>query len=190
MDGKRLVVFAGQLEADDFPPSILASFGSSARDHPDACLVIVGDGPSRTSLETEAHRVGIEKQCQFTGYIPRQEVQALLSLATLFLFPLRDDLMSRCKSPLVVVEALSHGIPVVGSAVGEVPRMVGDAGILLPTLEPADWTRALESLLAEPGRAQELGRMARQRFEAEWTWKRSVDHLERAYRTALAGGEG
>jgi glycosyltransferase involved in cell wall biosynthesis len=184
-EGKRLAVFLGQLEADDFPPSILAAVQQVVSHHPDFMLVLIGDGAARKSLEAEAAKLGLAEHIHFTGYLPRDNAQALLSLATLFLFPLRDDLMSRCKSPLVVVEAMAHGLPTVASSVGEAPRMLGESGVLVSGLAGEAWADAINGLLGNREKAYDLGRQARKRFEQEWTWGRSVDHLEEAYRRAM-----
>jgi glycosyltransferase involved in cell wall biosynthesis len=183
--GKRALTFLGQMEAEDFPTAVLEGVAEALRKFPESLLVLVGDGTARGLLERKARDLGIQDRTLFTGYVPREEAQALLHLSSLFLFPLRDDLMSRCKSPLVVIEAMSRSLPVVGSRVGEVPVMVGEAGVLVEGLGSSAWGEAIASLLSDPGRMERVGRMAREKFLSEWTWERSVDCLEAAYRRAL-----
>lgn len=183
--GHRAVVLVGQLESEDFPVSVLAGVAEAAKDSPDLILLVVGDGSSRRALEMESERLGLGNRSLFTGYVAREEVHAILANASLFLFPLRDDLMSRCKSPLVVVEAMAHGLPIVASSVGEVPFLLGDGGVLVEGLAAENWRRALHQVLDDPSLASRLGRLARTRFAESFTWPAVVDSLEKAYRTAL-----
>lgn len=182
---RNIVLYLGQMEVGDFPSEVLAAVADATKDFPDLLLVMVGDGAGRSVLEAEAVRVGLGDRVLFTGYLPREEVQAILSLSTVFVNPLEDDRMSRCKSPLVVVEAMSHGVPVIGSDVGEIPRMLGVCGVLVSALEREPWRRALVDLLSHPEQRAEMGNLAKQRFEREWTWARNVDRLEEAYEKAL-----
>ena len=188
--GGEVILYLGQMEAEDFPFEILAAVHDAMENHPDLLLVMVGDGSGRSVLETEAARLGLGDRVLFTGYLPREEAQAILSLATVFLNPLRDDRMSRCKSPLVVAEAMSRGLPVIGSEVGEVPRMLGDSGVLVSSLEREPWRKALVDLIGNPEKRKRMGERAKQRFLREWTWQRNVDRLEEAYRKAVRTAEG
>lgn len=185
LEGRRKLAFVGQMEAEDFPATVLEGVRQAATQLENLTLVLVGDGSGRSRLEEKTRELGASAKTLFTGYLPWEEAQAILSLADAFLFPLKDDLMSRCKSPLVVVEALSHGVPVIGSAVGEVPQMVGEAGVLVSSLEPQDWSEAIVSLMKDQDRLSSLKEAARGQYKASWTWERSVDRLEEAYRKAI-----
>lgn len=182
----RILSFVGQMEAEDFPVEVLQGVAEVLRDKGDLVMLLVGDGAGRRSLQEEAERLGVSDRCRFTGYLPHAEVQTLLSLSSAFLFPLRDDEMSRCKSPLVVIEALSHGTPVVGSNVGEVPAMVGDCGVLVEGSEPPAWREGVRRLLERVTTDLDLRLRTRERFDCNWTWARSVDNLEKAYHHSLA----
>jgi glycosyltransferase involved in cell wall biosynthesis len=183
--GTTPIVFIGQMEAEDFPMEVLPAIKALHQRHPRLRLVMIGDGSARAQLLSETERLGLRDQVLFTGYLPREETQAVLSLAKVFLFPLRDDLMTRCKSPLVVIEAMSHGVPVVGSAVGEVPTMLGDDGVLVQGLDTSAWEAGLRTLLDHPEESIRRGQGLKERFLRDWTWQRSVESLDTAYRTCL-----
>ncbi|MCA9438565.1 MAG: glycosyltransferase [Candidatus Omnitrophica bacterium] len=183
--GKRVLTFLGQMEAEDFPPEILLGISKVLNEKRDLLLAMVGDGGGRVSLQKKAKDLGLANRCLFTGYLPHFEAQAILALSTGFLFPLKDDLMSRCKSPLVVVESLARGTPVIGSQVGEVPGMVGDCGVMVSGLGEEDWRRGLTAFLERIESEPELPEKCRQRFLDRWTWKQSVVNLEKAYQHAL-----
>jgi len=180
----RAILFLGQLEADDFPVAILEAFTEVRKNHPDVVFYIAGDGQARPELEKKVAEFGLEASCRFTGYLGREDAQALMAVSSLFLFPLRDDSMSRCKSPLVVAEAMSHGLPIVASEVGEIPRMLGDSGHLVSGLDPKSWANSLGEILDSPEKAREMGERAKQRFLDHMTWRAHVDRLEQAYKKA------
>ncbi len=182
--GTTPIVFIGQMEAEDFPLEVFSAIKSVSRNDPGLCLVMVGDGSARGKLMSETERLGLVDHIRFTGYLPRDEAQAILSLAKIFLFPLKDDLMSRCKSPLVVIEAMSHGIPIVASAVGEVPTMLGEDGVLVQGLRAEAWEEGLRVLLGQPEKGALLGQRLKERFLGGWTWRSAVKPLEQAYRVA------
>ncbi len=184
LNGHRAALLVGQLESEDFPVSVLAGVAAATQEMADLLFVVVGDGSARAALEEEAARFGLQDRCLFTGYVSREEVHAILANATVFLFPLRDDLMSRCKSPLVVVEAMAHGLPIVASAVGEVPVLLSGGGALVEGLEAEAWRDALVRILGDPALTLRLGNSARTRFFEALTWPAVVDRLEEAYRIA------
>ena len=63
----------------------------------------------------------------------------------------------------VLIEAMSCGLPVVGSSSGEIPRVIGDGGLIYPEGDSAALAGALRRLADEPGLRAELGRRGRQR---------------------------
>lgn len=185
LEGRIPLVFLGQLEADDFPGMIMDCLSKVNEKYPQVLLVVVGDGQARNKLQHRVNILGLEHQVLFTGYVPREEAHVILSLGTLFLFPLRNDLLSRCKSPLVVIEAMAHGSPVVASRVGEVPEMLGESGIFVDNLDPAEWAETIIQALGDPESLQSRGADLMSRYQTSWTWSHSVNSLLKAYEHAL-----
>ena len=70
----------------------------------------------------------------------------------------------------MVVEAFACGVPVISSDNGELPHVVGDAGILLPVHSPSTWQRAIEDLLESPTRRAELARSGLERVRHHFAW--------------------
>lgn len=92
-------------------------------------LIVVGDGPERSRLETLAYDLGVSERVCFTGQVPRAEVPAYLKAADLFVLNSRYEGL-----PHVVLEALAAGKPVVATSVGGTPEVVqhGVNGLLVP----------------------------------------------------------
>lgn len=138
--------------------------------HDDVSVLLAGDdieagGAYRKALESRAHELGVERRIRFLGY--RDDVPALLAAADVLVLPSWVEGL-----PLVVLEAMAAGLPVVASAVGGTPEVVvdGETGLLVPPRDAQALARALGELLADPARRRALGEAGRirvrERFDA------------------------
>lgn len=114
---------------------------------PDACVTFVGDGPDRGMLERRIAALGVASRVRFAGAQP--DVSRFLAAADVLAAPSRNEGMGRA-----LVEAMALGVPIVASAVGGIPDVVGDGqhGRLVPSDDP----RALAAALIELGRDRTL----------------------------------
>jgi len=141
---------------------------------------VVGDGPVRPTLEALARRLGLADAVAFCGFQP--DAARLIAGMDVLAVPSRSD-----GSPLVVLEALTAGVPVVASAVGGIPDQVRDGreALLVPPGDAVALAAALRAVLTDPARARALGAAGRRRA-AGLTHGRMVDEVEDAYRRARA----
>jgi glycosyltransferase involved in cell wall biosynthesis len=144
-----------------------------------ARLLIIGDGPERIALEQMAHRLGLGGRICFAGF--RSDVRALLPALDLLVVPSRTD-----GSPLVVLEAMAAGLPVVVSAVGGLPDQIthGQQGLLVPPDDSAALAIALTRLLGDAALRVRMGAAGRRRA-ANFSHDAMVDALQRVYVDAL-----
>lgn len=118
---------------------MLEVFCIFARKNHKSRLLIVGDGSQKASLEDEATRLGIEDKVVFTGFQP--EVAHLLKAMDLYLLTSLDEGL-----PLSILEALACGVPIVASAVGDLPRVLdGYNGKVLESNNIELWAATLDS---------------------------------------------
>lgn len=134
-------------------PSLLAK-------EPRARLVLVGDGPERSSLQTLATRLGVADSIQFLGRKPHGEVAELLRAAALAVLPSRTE-----GSPRAVLEALACQTPVVVSDIPALREVVAEGveGMRVAPDAVETWAETLGALLADPARRDELGAAGRAR---------------------------
>jgi len=179
------LLYVGQLEVASFAEMALEGFARIAGDFPAARLTIAGGGRHLESLRAQVGQLRLEGRVELTGYLPADSIPALMQRATLALAPFEDTPVTRCKSPLKIVEYLAAGLPVIGSGVGEVPRMLEGCGVCVPPGDAGIMAEAIKSLLEEPEKRRAMRREARRRAETLYNWGRTVDELESAYRNAL-----
>jgi glycosyltransferase involved in cell wall biosynthesis len=115
---------------------LLAAASRILRWFPAARFQLVGDGPLRPALEQQAAALGLGDRVDFLGH--RDDVADLLRASDVFAFP---SLMEAF--PNAVMEAMSHGVPVVASNVGGIPELVTDRrnGLLVPPGDAAALAR-------------------------------------------------
>lgn len=128
-------------------------------------LRIVGDGEHRAALERAAVRFGVRGQVDFLGRRAPGEIRWLLERSAALVVPSIYEGM-----PLVILEAMLAGAPVVASRVSGIPEVVLDpeTGWLVPPEEPVALARALAELLDDPEGARQRGARGRQRLEARY----------------------
>jgi phosphatidylinositol alpha-1,6-mannosyltransferase len=141
---------------------------------PDAVLVLVGDGEDRPRLEHLARESGVADRTRFLSGLTQEELFACYAHCDVFALPSRGEGFG-----LVFLEAMAHGKPVIGGAHGGTPDVVEDGvtGVLVPHGDAALLSGALESLLADPARASEMGARGRERVRREFTFEQFQTRL-------------
>ena len=155
-------------------PYLVRAFAVLAREHPEAELVIVGDGYGRPDLESLVRDLGLADCVTMTGYYPGDVNEMVVSF-DIYAFPsLWEGL------PYSILEAMRLDRPIVATDVGGISEAIidGSTGILVPKESVEALARALSTLAADPALRQRLGNAARVKFEAEFT----LDFMHRAVR--------
>jgi glycosyltransferase involved in cell wall biosynthesis len=157
-------------------------------DLPGVTLDVVGDGEDRAPCEQEAGDLGVGERVRFHGWQPRAAVEELYRGADLFVFP-----SFREPTGGVIIEAMSHGLPVVTADYGG-PRELVDAecGIRVAPTDPEQFARgiadAVRRLAMEPSLLESQGAAGRERIAAEFQWSAKLAWLENLYGEILSVG--
>ncbi len=125
-------------------------------------LVVAGDGERRGPLEAMCERLGLGACVHWAGRCSRSETASLRRRAAALVVPSTYEGM-----PLVVLEAMSDGVPVIASAVSGIPEIVidGETGWLVPPERSAALAAALIEALSDPEEARVRGEAGRQRLD-------------------------
>jgi glycosyltransferase involved in cell wall biosynthesis len=175
--GAPVVGVVGRLETQKGHVYLLDAWPDVARRHPDARLLVVGEGSLCQALMTQARRRGVADSVLFTGF--RSDVPRILDAIDVLALPSLHEGM-----PLTVIEAAAAGCPVVATAVDGTPEVVldGRTGYLVPPADPPALARALLAVLGDPDAASRMGReayrWARERFDVN----AHVEATARVYR--------
>ncbi|MBA2475125.1 MAG: glycosyltransferase family 4 protein [Actinobacteria bacterium] len=133
---------------------------------PDVELVIVGDGPLREACEELSSALGLEASVRFAGPLDDAARNEVLSRSHVFAMPSRLPIDGGGEGfGIVYLEAGIHGLPVVAGDVGGALDAVvhGETGVLVDPADHVAVAEAIADLLADPARAEALGRAARER---------------------------
>jgi glycosyltransferase involved in cell wall biosynthesis len=130
--------------------------------HPSVRLRIAGDGEHRERLERRAAELELGEAVVFLGSCDAGRVRRLLAGAAALVVPSIYEGM-----PLVVLEAMAAGVPVVASAVSGIPEVVvdGETGWLVPPENPQALAAALDEVLTGPAEARRRGEAGRRRVD-------------------------
>lgn len=148
----------------------------------DAQAVIVGDGVCREALERSAMTLGIGDRVRFLGAVGQDVIPAQLAEADVFCLPSFAEGV-----PVVLMEAMAMGVPVVATAIMGVPELVdhGTSGLLVSPGRADEVADALAELAGDPGRRAALGRAGRNKVLAEFDINRSAEMLRDRFRALL-----
>ncbi|MBI1975958.1 MAG: glycosyltransferase family 4 protein [Candidatus Omnitrophica bacterium] len=181
LNGKT-VLYLGQLHGGQYVDLLLEAAFFVGQEIPDARFLIVGEGYQRSKLQEKAKQWGLPN-VQFCGGVPHQEIPSYIAGADVCVAPFEETEVTLCKSPLKIAEYLAGGKAIVASRVGEVGRMIEEAGVLVPPGNAMELARGIVVLLQSPEKRERLGQLARQRSLQHLSWRHSAERLFEAYQT-------
>lgn len=149
-------------------------------------LEIVGDGIERTRLELLATELGVRDRVLFRGGVPPALMPEALNRFDVLVVPSRTRRNWKEQFGRVIIEAMSCGVPVVGSSSGEIPHVIGDPSLVFPEDDVDALVRLLRNLLADPERRRQLGEAGRRRVLAHYTQRRIAEQYYAVYQAMLA----
>lgn len=171
--GKNLL-FIGRLGPVKGATLLLDAFAALRDRHPEARLTLVGDGPIRGELEAQARALGIDEVTTFTGYLSQDDVAAKLAEADMLALPSFAEGL-----PVVLMEALASGIPVIASQIAGIPELVrdGETGFVVPAGDVETLTARLDQLLSDPELCARMGAAGRELVRREHDITREAEWL-------------
>ena len=112
-------------------------------------LRFVGNGPLRDVIPARARELGIAERVTVEPAVPSTEVPSVLRALDVLVLPSLTTPSWKEQYGRVLQEAMACAIPVVGSDSGEIPHVIGDAGLVTPEGDASALTAALERLMAD-----------------------------------------
>lgn len=177
---RPLLGFVGRLSQEKGLPHLLQALA-----RPELAgvqLAVVGDGDERVSLQQQASLLGLGERVRWLGH--RRDTPALYLAFDLLALPSLVEAF-----PMVLLEAMASGKPVVATAVGEVPRIVMPeaTGMVVPPANPLALAGALAHTLAQPGQGAAWGVAGRQRVLGHFSGPAMAQAYQALYDKSCSG---
>lgn len=175
VDDEVAILFVGVDWERKGGPELVAAFRRVRDRHPEARLLIVGASPALN-----------ESGVEVIGRCPVEEIHRHYARAAIFCLPSRREPFG-----VAYVEALHHGLPVVGTRIGAVPELVeeGVEGHLVEVGDVDALADRLERLVADAGLRDEMGRRARIRARERYTWEAVAGRMAASITGSLIHGD-
>ncbi len=148
-------------------------------------LLVIGGGDEEAALRAQAQRAGIGRQVEFVPMVPPGEVSNWLRKLDALAIPSLTTPTWKEQFGRVIIEAMAAAVPVVGSDSGEIPRVIGDAGLVVPEGDPDALAAALQALADDEPRRRALALAGRERVLSRYTWERVARQYHGLYERAL-----
>ena len=159
---------------------------------PRARLILGGGGDLLEPLRARTRELGIANRVTFPGMLPHPRVLELVATGEIFVMPsVRDERGNIDGLPIVVLEAMAAGRPVVATDLAGIPLAVepGKTGLLVPEKDPEALAAAILEVLADPEAARRMGAAGREKVRNELSWDAIARRHDELFRRAVAGGD-
>jgi len=175
---RPVLVCVARLSPEKGHAGLIQAFAQLVTEGLDAELELLGEGPDRARIEQQIRVLGLSERVRLHGQVPEEQALTAMSRATVVVV---SSFMEGL--PVVLMEALALGIPVVAPCVAGIPELV-EHGVSGLTFPPGDWDRlaqVLRQLLSDPELRERLAREGKRRVEAEFFVERSLPPLLAAF---------
>ncbi len=160
-----MLLFVGRVAHEKNIEFLLEMHVELIQKHPDALLVITGEGPAEESIKASIARLGLENKAKMIGYLDRShELIACYKAADVFVFASKSETQG-----LVLLEAMAQGTPVVALAeLGTKSILIEGEGTLIAKDDIYDFADKVSMLLSDPSKRESIGKKGRQYAGEKW----------------------
>jgi len=161
LKGEKKIVFVGRLYPTKGVDVLIRALDIIVARNKSYSLIIIGDGPLKSKLESLSNRLGLSQKCTFIGAVPNDKVVDYFKSADVAVVPSRNEAFG-----IVAIEALMVGTPVVASRVGGLVEIVrnGIDGFLVEPDSPKALAKGVLSVFEDEAKYYQMCQNARQRF--------------------------
>ncbi len=132
-------------------------------------VVILGNGPEAATLQTVAQKLPAAVDIKFVSGVPSDQVPTWMGAADILCLPSLTRSHWKEQFGRVLVEAMASSTVVVGSSSGEIPQVIGDAGLIFPENDPHQLSDCLEVLTTQPQLYESMKTKGLERVKAHYT---------------------
>jgi glycosyltransferase involved in cell wall biosynthesis len=160
-----MLLFVGRVAHEKNIGFLLEMHVELIKNHPDALLVITGEGPAEESIKQSIEKLGISNKVRMIGYLDRgHELIACYKAADIFVFASKSETQG-----LVLLEAMAQGTAVVAIAeLGTKSILIEGEGVLIAKDDINDFADKVSALLSDAPKRQMIGEKGRQYAQEKW----------------------
>ena len=149
----------------------------------DVKLTVVGDGDALSDYKKLAKDLKIERNVVFTGSLYGQKLNQMFKQSNVFVLPSLNESFGK-----VLIEAMAHGTPVIGTNVGGIPDVVthGKEGFLVPPGDTAQLAKSIIRILENNSLANSLGKAGFEKVKANYLWSKQVSATNEVFEKLLS----
>jgi phosphatidylinositol alpha-1,6-mannosyltransferase len=174
LTNKKVIVSVGRLVHRKGQDVLIEAMPSIIKEVPEAHILMIGEGPYRSYLETRVKTLGLQERVTFIGRIQYAELPRYICAGDIFVMPSRSRLAGLEVEGLGIVylEASACGLPVIAGNSGGAPDAVlaGKTGLVVEGTKTEVVASAVVELLLDPKRSQAMGLAGREWIIQEWRW--------------------
>ncbi|MCW2748912.1 MAG: hypothetical protein JWR83_22 [Aeromicrobium sp.] len=184
LEDKVVIGYLGSLNWYEGHELLFEAFARVHQRHPQARLLIVGDGARLTHLKRLRAQLGLEEEILMPGSVPFEQVEAHYSIVDIAPVTRLSSPVTESVSPLKPFEAMAMGKTVLSSDVAIMTEIVDDGrtGLLFRKDDVDSLVEALDRLVADPDLLTRLGAAAREWVAAERDWRTLAKRVAAVYR--------
>jgi glycogen(starch) synthase len=176
-----MIGFAGRLVYEKGVQHIIEALPALRAEHPGLRLVIAGDGPYKSELQTQVNRMRLERAVHFAGFVGN-ELPATLAATDSVVVPSIYEPFG-----MIALEAAAAGAPLAVAATGGLAEIVqpGVTGLTFPAADPDALAESVTRLLADRHTARRMAREARAMVSARYHWTGIAASTAATYRATI-----
>ncbi|QDC96591.1 glycosyltransferase family 4 protein [Candidatus Methylopumilus universalis] len=177
-----MLLFVGRVAHEKNIGFLLEMHVELIKNHPDALLVITGEGPAEESIKQSIEKLGISNKVRMIGYLDRgHELIACYKAADIFVFASKSETQG-----LVLLEAMAQGTAVVAIAeLGTKSILIEGEGVLIAKDDINDFADKVSILLSDAPKRQMIGEKGRQYAQEKWTAGILAKKVAKFYKSAI-----
>lgn len=148
-------------------------------------IVLIGEGPVKDRLLRQASLLGMKERCHILNYIKSKEMPRYLNILDCLVLPSRTRPNWKEQFGRILIEAMACEVPVIGSSSGEIPNVIGRAGIIFPEGDSVALREILRDLMSNNTKRIQLGIAGHCRVQECFTHHKVAKDTIHVYRTIM-----
>ena len=181
--GNPILLYTGGMDLHRGLEDPIRAMPAVLEAHPDAVLVLVGDGAVRADLEALTASLGLESSVRFLGWKDQESVRGYMEAATIGLIPHRKTMHTDHTIPHKLFHYMHAGLPCVVSNCKPLERIVAaeSCGLVYPSGDANAMASALINLASEPDEMKRMAMAGRSAVNERWNWEETSKALVALY---------